>query len=77
MADACRKRDLNEIARLLKMDDDKKLEEQERLRNAYANPNGNLFLRKYLQFKFRHFKNASFQFKDVSQDSLTLYSIYF
>lgn len=39
MADACRKRDLNEIARLLKMDDDKKLEEQERLRNAYANPN--------------------------------------
>ena len=54
MADACRKRDLNEIARLLKMDDDKKLEEQERLRNAYANPNGTLFLLEYLQFKFRH-----------------------
>ena len=56
MADACRKRDLNEIARLLKMDDDKKLEEQERLRNAYANPSGTLFLPKYLQFKFSHSK---------------------
>ena len=42
MAEACRKRDLNEIARLLKMDDDKKREEQVRLRNAYANPNGML-----------------------------------
>ena len=40
MADACRQKDLNKIAQLLKADNDKKQNEENRLRNAYANPQG-------------------------------------
>ena len=51
MADACRAKDLNKIAELLKLDVDKKNEEEKRLRDAYANPNGNFTFHDASDFK--------------------------